>query len=197
MIHAPRFTLIAAMASFTALASAQDLQYIAAVERAQQQRPPLLAAAARIAPLGEPGTSMKLRGRAVRPDGSPAGDAIVFAYHTDRDGLYDQPAAGEHSWRLKGWARTDRDGRFTFETIRPGPYPNRRVPAHVHFTLFLPDGERFHAGEAKFDDDPLVSHAERANSQRAGEFGEVRPVRREGKVEHVELTLRIDPAQRF
>ena len=197
MIYALRFALVTAVASFANLASAQDLEYVRAVERAQQLRPSALAAAARIAPLGEPGTPMTLHGRVVRPDGNPASDTIVFAYHTDRDGLYDRPAAGEHSWRLKGWVKADRDGRFTFETIRPGPYPGRRVPAHVHFTVFLPNGERFHAGEAKFDDDPLLSQGDRADAKRADDFGEVHPVRREGNVEHVQLTLRIDPAQRF
>ncbi len=39
------------------------------------------------------------------------------------------------------------DGRFTFETIRPGSYPNSNNPPHVHFTAFLANGERYHAGE--------------------------------------------------
>jgi len=42
-----------------------------------------------------------------------------------------------------------------------------------------------------------VTQRDREASKRAGEFGEVRPVRREGDTEHVELTLRIDAAQRF
>jgi protocatechuate 3,4-dioxygenase beta subunit len=79
--------------------------------------------------------------------GTAAAGAIVFAYHTDRGGLYDDPSKGPHSWRLRGWARTDREGRFTFETIRPGSYPNSNNPPHVHFTAFLPNGERYHAGE--------------------------------------------------
>ena len=43
--------------------------------------------------------------------------------------------------------RADGDGRFTFETIRPGSYPNSNNPPHVHFTAYLPDGESYHAGE--------------------------------------------------
>jgi protocatechuate 3,4-dioxygenase beta subunit len=138
-----------------------------------------------------------LRGRIVQPDGAPAAGAIVFAYHTDAQGLYDRRGAGEHSWRLKGWTKADGEGRFMFETIRPGPYPGRHVPAHVHFTVFTPDGARYHAGEVKFENDPLVSEPERDASKRAGEFGEVRPVRQEGNAEQVEFALPIDPAQRF
>ena len=178
-------------------AAAQDLDYIRAVERAQQQRPDTLSSASRIAPVTEPGTAMFLHGRIVKPDGTPAADTIVFAYHTDQNGLYNAPEAGAHSWRLKGWAKADAEGRFTFETIRPGAYPDRRTPAHVHFTAFTPSGERYHAGEIKFDDDPLVPQAEREASKDASAFHQVRPVRRDGQIEHVEFTLRIDVAQRF
>ena len=177
--------------------AAQDADYIRAVERAQQQRPATIAHASRIAATDEPGTPMTLHGRALNADGRPAGSVVVFAYQTDRSGIYDRPEAGAHSWRLRGWAKADDAGRFTFETIRPGPYPGRQAPAHVHFTIFTPSGERYHAGEAKFDDDELVPARERETSKRAGDFGEVRPVRREGGREHVNVTLRIDAAQRF
>ena len=177
--------------------AAQDADYIRAMDRAQQQRPATIGSASRIAAANEPGTPMTLHGRAQKADGTPADGMVVFAYQTDRSGLYDQPQAGAHSWRLRGWAKTDDKGRFTFETIRPGPYPGRQNPAHVHFTIFTPSGERYHAGEAKFEDDELVPAREREASRRAGDFGEVRPVRREGGKEHVEVTLRIDVAQRF
>lgn len=176
---------------------AQDVGYARAMDRAQEARPATIEHSSRIAPIGEPGTPMVLHGRIVTPDGSPAAGAIVFAYHTDRTGLYDRPEAGAHSWRLKGWAKADAQGRFTFETIRPGAYPDRQTPAHVHFTAFTPSAERYHAGEIRFDNDPLVSQRERDASAKAGESGEIRPVRREGDVEHVDFTLRIDPAQRF
>ena len=182
---------------FASSASAQDVEYIRAMERAQQQRPTSMTASSRIAPAGEPGPSLVLHGRVVKADGTPAGGTIVFAYHTDQSGLYDRAEAGGHSWRLRGWAKADAAGRFTFETIRPGPYPDRRMPAHVHFTIFTPSGERYHAGEAKFEDDQFVPPREREASRRAGDFGEVRPVRREGGKEHVEVTLRIDATQRF
>lgn len=177
--------------------AAQDVDYIRAVERAQQQRPATIGHSSRIAAADESGTRMTLHGRVLKADGTPAAGMVVFAYQTDRSGLYDRPEAGAHSWRLRGWAKADDAGRFTFETIRPGPYPDRRGPAHVHFTIFTPSGERYHAGEAKFEDDELVSAREREASKQAGDFGEVRPVRREGGKEHVEVTLRVDAAQRF
>jgi hypothetical protein len=130
-----------------AAAAAQDAEYLRALERAQQQRPSTLSSTARIAPASEPGDPLVVRGRLLNVDGSPAAGAIVFAYQTDRSGLYDRRENGPHSWRLRGWARTDSDGRFTFETIRPGSYPNSNNPPHVHFTAYLSNGERYHAGE--------------------------------------------------
>jgi len=125
---------------------AQDVEYQHALERAQKARPAQLSSTARIAPTSEPGDPLVIRGQLLNVNGSPAANAVVFAYHTDRGGLYDKRENGPHSWRLRGWVRTDNDGRFTFETIRPGSYPNTNNPPHVHFAAFLANGERYHAG---------------------------------------------------
>jgi protocatechuate 3,4-dioxygenase beta subunit len=124
--------------------AAQDVEYARAMDRAQASRPSNLAATARIAPASEPGDPLIVRGRLRTLDGAAAAGAIVFAYHTDRGGLYDDPSKGPHSWRLRGWARTDADGRFTFETMRPGAYPGGTIAPHIHFTPFMPDGSRYH-----------------------------------------------------
>jgi protocatechuate 3,4-dioxygenase beta subunit len=179
-----------------AVVRAQDVEYQRALERAQQQRPATLTSTARIAPASEPGTPLVLHGKVVKADGSAAADAIVFAYHTDRGGLYDRREAGPHSWRLRGWARAQQDGTFTFETIRPGSYPEGNNPAHVHFAVFLPSGERYHAGEIQFANDPLIGQSARDTGAR-DEFAAVRPVRNEGKTEHVSFGLRLSPRNKF
>jgi protocatechuate 3,4-dioxygenase beta subunit len=142
---------LTAAAAFTALLGhallAQDVEYIRAMERAQSSRPATLSSTARSAPPDEPGDPLAIHGRLLTVDGSPAADAVVFAYHTDKGGLYDKRENGPHSWRLRGWVKTGADGSFTFTTIRPGSYPNSNNPPHVHFTAFLPNGERYHAGE--------------------------------------------------
>ncbi|HJR58381.1 MAG TPA: hypothetical protein VJ813_03240 [Vicinamibacterales bacterium] len=167
----------------------QDLEFIAALERAQRARPKQLASRARIAPESEPGTPMVVHGRAVTEDGkTPVGGAIVFAYHTDREGHYDRPGAGAHSWRLKGWALTDADGTFEFRTIRPGPYPGRNTPAHIHFNIFLADGRRYWADGLEFADDPLVPPGGRPG---------VSPIRHEGRTQHVDLRFQLLPKNRF
>jgi protocatechuate 3,4-dioxygenase beta subunit len=175
----------------SAAAAAQDVEYLRALERAQADRPRVLAAKARIAPATEPGTPLVIHGRVFRADGvTAAPDIIVFAYHTDATGLYNVPSAGPHSWRLRGWARTDADGRFEFATIRPAPYPSGRAAAHVHLTIEGPGVPR-QPGGLTFEGDPLLTAEERRESERAGRFGTMRPVERRDGIEHVTLEMRI------
>ena len=123
---------------------AQDAEYIRAMDRAQKERPAKLSSTGRIAPPTEPGTPLTVRGQVLDVDGSPAAGAVIFAYQTDRGGLYDRKGKGPHSWRLRGWVKADAEGRFTFETIRPGAYPNQNILPHLHFTAFLPNGDRYY-----------------------------------------------------
>ncbi len=197
MTKLPFLPILVAVA-FASPAAAQDTQFIRALEAAQKLRPAQVASTARIAPESEPGVPLVIHGRAFDADGTtPLANAIVFAYHTDRTGVYDVRSAGPHSWRLKGWAKTGGDGRFEFRTIRPGAYPEGGQAAHVHFTLFGADGTRYHAGELEFEDDKLVPERAREASRTAGAFGSVRAVRREGTTEHVDLALRLNPSQKF
>lgn len=97
---------------------------------------------ARIAPPSEPGQPMLIRGVVRQADGrTPAPGVVVYAYHTNTEGLYANGGgteAGRAHGRLRGWIRTDSEGRYAFETIKPGVYPDRRGPAHVHLTVVEP-----------------------------------------------------------
>lgn len=179
-------------------AHAQDLEFIAALERAQKERPASIESRSRIVPAGEPGLPLVVHGRAIAENGStPIAGAIVFAYHTDKDGHYDRVGSAPHSWRLKGWARTDADGRFEFTTIRPGAYPNRQVAEHIHLNILLEDGRRYWADGLEFDDDPLVTERSKTQSRERGSFGGVGHVRREGALQTVDFNFRLYSANRF
>jgi protocatechuate 3,4-dioxygenase beta subunit len=172
--------------------AAQDVEYLQALERAQRDRPSVLTSRARIAPVGEPGTPMVIHGRVFKRDGrTPAPGMCIFAYHTDRTGIYADPSKGPHVWRLRGWALTDSDGRFEFDTIRPAPYPRRATAAHVHVTIEGPGVPRFSAG-LQFADDNLVTAADREESARQGTFGAVVPVQLRDGVQHVAVNYRIE-----
>ena len=165
----------------------QDLEFQRALERAQRERPKTLTSTGRMAPATEPGVPLVIHGRAVAEDGkTPVAGAIIFGYHTDREGLYDRAAAGPHSWRLKGWVRTAADGRFELTSIRPGAYPGRGIPQHVHLNIFLAEGQRYWTDELRFADDPLVPPGERAAACR---------IRHEGVVQHVDFVAPVEPAE--
>ena len=173
---------------------AQDREWVRGWEHAQAAKPSRVGSVARIAPEAEPGTPLVINGRVYQADGrTPAGAGIiVFAYQTDARGHYDVPSAGPHSWRLKGWAATNAEGRFTFNTIRPASYPNATVPQHVHLTIEGPNLQRRWTTELEFADDPKMTERARTESQRAGMFGGVRPVVRRDGVDRVEINLRIE-----
>lgn len=185
--------LVIAMTAFAALSVPQDREFVRAYERAQAAKPAQVGPVARIAPETEVGAPLVVNGRVYQSDGrTPAAGITVFAYQTDRNGVYDEPGRGPHSWRLKGWATTDAEGRFEFRTIRPASYPNAAVPQHVHLHLEAPNLPRRWTTELEFDDDPKMTARKRQQSRQAGMFGGVRPVTQRGGVDHVEINLKIE-----
>jgi protocatechuate 3,4-dioxygenase beta subunit len=138
--------------------------------------PAKLSARARIAPQGEPGEPLSLAGRVLAADGSPRAGVVVYAYHTDAQGIYpplaDAPgrAAGRHG-RLRGWSTSDAEGRYAFDTIRPGSYPGRDVPAHIHLHVLEPGCGTYYIDDVMFTDDPLLTPAQR-RAHAAGRGGD-------------------------
>jgi len=108
---------------------------------------------ARIAPEDEPGEPLRIEGTVTDAGGRPAAGVIVYAYHTDAEGIY-PPAATRHG-QLRGWARTDAAGRYRFDTIRPGAYPGRTTPQHVHMHVIEPGVATYWIDSIHFTDDPL------------------------------------------
>lgn len=114
----------------------------------------------------DPGEPMLLSGRVLMPDGmTPAAGVTIYAHHTNADGLYAN-GSPETQWsrrhgRLRGWVQTGADGRYAFETIKPAPYPDRSMPAHVHLFIGEPGRRPYYiddvvfAGEFRVDADYL------------------------------------------
>jgi protocatechuate 3,4-dioxygenase, beta subunit len=117
--------------------------------------PSELSSHARIAPLGESGEPLVLTGVVTTQSGVPAPDIVVYAYHTDAGGVY--PRGTTRHGRLRGWVRTDAAGRYSFDSIRPGAYPNRKIPQHVHLHVIEPGRGTYWIDDVLFDDDPLLT----------------------------------------
>ena len=69
--------------------------------------------------------------------------------------------------------KTDREGRYRFRTIRPAPYPNARIPAHIHPIVKEPQRNEYYIDEYVFADDPLVTGKERERMEGRGGTGVV------------------------
>ncbi|HNR92850.1 MAG TPA: hypothetical protein PKO41_10550, partial [Dokdonella sp.] len=144
--------------------------------------PTSFASQASLADLSEPGERLHVSGVVRDRSGHPRAGVILFAYQTDAAGLYHpDPRAGglpSAQARLRGWVRSDSDGRYRLDTIRPGHYPGRAVPAHIHLHVVEPGRCTWYAGDILFSDDPLLDTTTRAESNRAhGGSGIVDPRR--------------------
>jgi protocatechuate 3,4-dioxygenase beta subunit len=132
-----------------------------------------------IAPSGEPGQSLRIFGQVFAPDGiTPAAGVIVYAYQTDAEGHY-QNDPTTHIARLHGWAKTDEHGRFEFVTIRPAPYPNRQVPAHVHFHVWGAGYPLQWTKDLFFAGDPLLKQDTIELARGSGRFSNICTVTRD------------------
>jgi protocatechuate 3,4-dioxygenase beta subunit len=124
--------------------------------------PSQLESTGRIAPAGEPGQPMRITGLVRDRQGRPAAGIIVYAYQTDAGGLY--PTANTRHGRLRGWVRSDASGRYRFDTIRPGGYPNTNIPQHVHMHVIEPGRATYYIDEIVFSDDPRLTPPARKQS---------------------------------
>ncbi len=66
--------------------------------------------------------------------------------------------------------KTDQEGRYAIYTIKPAPYPNDNLPAHIHPVVKEPDVKNdYYIDDFVFDDDPLLTISIReAAENRAG-----------------------------
>lgn len=146
------------------------------------EAPDSLRASAPIASADEPGERLRLTGTVYQADGTtPAPGVLVYAYHTNAKGIYprrgDETGNARRHGYLRAWVRTDHTGRYAFDTIRPGAYPGRSDPAHIHLTIQAPNADEIWIDPVQFDDDPLLTPAMRATQDHRGGSGIVAPVR--------------------
>jgi protocatechuate 3,4-dioxygenase beta subunit len=114
----------------------------------------------------EPGERLTVAGRVLGQDGvTPLAGASVYVYHTDVKGYYSPGANDNRNPRLRGYMRTDAQGRYEFSTIKPGSYPNSRVPAHIHYVVTAA-GFTERVFEIVFEGDPFLSDNVRQDAAR-------------------------------
>jgi catechol 1,2-dioxygenase len=110
----------------------------------------------RLAGDDEPGEAMVIEGTVFGPDcQTPVAGALLDVWQADAEGSYHE--AGQ-DYRLRGQMMTDEQGKYRFETIRPGHYPlgGSMRPAHIHFTITRP-GFRPLTTQLYFKGDPHLA----------------------------------------
>lgn len=150
-------------------------------------RPETLASSARIAPAGEPGEPLVLKGTVRHADGTVAPGVIVYAYHTNAAGIYPRAEgrdATRHG-RLRGFALTGAKGEYRFDTIRPGSYPNSDNPQHIHMHVIEPGRCTYWIDDVHFTDDPLLKAEDRTAPPGRGGSGITEPVKQASGAWHV------------
>lgn len=124
----------------------------------------------------ESGPKLEISGTIYLVDGkTPARNVILYIYHTDQKGVYPQKG-NETGWAkrhgyLRGWVKTNADGKYTFYTLRPASYPNSRTPQHIHPIIKEPNRNEYYIDEYLFTDDPFLDEIEKASQQKRGGSG--------------------------
>lgn len=119
------------------------------------------------------GTKLEVSGIVYQNDGkTPAKDVVIYVYHTDQNGNY--PTKGdEKGWAkrhgyLRGWMKTDKNGAYRFNTLKPAAYPGRKFPAHIHVTVKEPDKNEYWIDDFEFADDPLLFNGDASRKELGG-----------------------------
>jgi len=64
--------------------------------------------------------------------------------------------------------KTDAKGQYEFFTLKPGIYPDRGAPAHIHPVILEPDGKYYWVEDYYFADDELLTANERSPQRPRG-----------------------------
>ena len=88
-------------------------------------------------------TELLIKGTVFKKDGkTPAPDVIIYYWQTDANGYYSPIDGMDEAFKrhghIRGWVKTDNSGRYAIYTIRPAPYPNSDIPAHIHTSIKEP-----------------------------------------------------------
>jgi protocatechuate 3,4-dioxygenase alpha subunit len=107
------------------------------------------------------GEKIRIEGRITDGDGAPINDAMIEIWQADAQGRYASPAGARArpNTKFKGFGRsaTDKDGVYSFDTIKPGavPGPNGKNQApHIVVAVYSRGMLRQVYTRLYFADDP-------------------------------------------
>lgn len=122
---------------------------------------------------------IKITGTVFQKNGkTPAENIILYIYQTNRNGIY-QPSEKPISWEKthgqhREWLKTGKDGKFTFYTFRPAPYPKVQEPEHIHIYVKEPNTIPYYIDSYFFESDPKLTTEKRKSQKNRGGSGIVK-----------------------
>jgi protocatechuate 3,4-dioxygenase beta subunit len=132
---------------------------------------------------GPVGERITVTGRLLDSDGRPIPDSLIEVWQANAAGRYrhrrdNWPAPLDPNFHGGGRTVTDSEGRYSFVTIKPGPYPwgnhyNAWRPAHIHFSVMGRVFDERLVTQMYFPADPLFPHDPIFNSVRDPELREL------------------------
>ncbi len=147
-----------------------------------------------------PGPVLFVNATVKDPNGEPIAGAEVDVWHSSPEGFYEQQDPKQADMNLRGKFMTDKDGRFSFRSVKPAGYPipvdgpvgdlvraadrHNYRPAHLHFLIFK-DGFKTLISQIYVNDDPVLETDVQFGVTRAlvGDY-----VRHEGKAPAADVT---------
>jgi len=147
---------------------------------------------------GEPGDPLVVSGSVFAPEGEHAvAGVLVYAYNTDKNGYYSPDGSVRHP-RLKGYMKTDAEGRFELHTIVPGRYPGMHIPAHVHFNLWGAGYPVQWTDDLRFEGDSYLTEEMKQESKEREKFATIQPLTRDSTgIYRCEINLRLKDKSNF
>lgn len=136
------------------------------------------------------GPKILLTGIVYQIDGkTPASDVLLYYYQTNTEGKYlHKPEEsrsmppnnlGQTHGYIRGWVKTDKEGKYFVYTVRPGSYPGSDELAHIHITVKEPnDIKEYYIDEFVFDDDKFLTSAKRVKMENRCGSGILRLVKK-------------------
>jgi protocatechuate 3,4-dioxygenase beta subunit len=121
--------------------------------------------------LGEP---LIVSGTIYAPDGQTPLEGInLYVYQTDATGNYSTTGGDHRLTRIHGLMRSNAQGRYEFQTIKPAPYPRRRDPAHIHAYVSGSGYPEYWIDSYLFADDPFITDEQRKKDAVLGSFASI------------------------
>ncbi len=166
MIKTQRLLFAALFASLASVAAAGSERIMGlpceGCESVFEGMPTTITSTARIGRVNEPGEAMVLTGVVRSRAGQPVAGVIVYAYQTSSRGRYPtddtlRRRASHRHGTLRAWTKTNAQGEYGFDTIRPAGYPGTDLPQHIHMHVIEPGRCTYYIDDAMFLDDPRLT----------------------------------------